>query len=88
MTQCEAILQSCATCEATIRRLLFPIWVTPPPFPVPRWIVTCSRMILLSPMKRTACSPRNLRSCGAVPMTEKGKSSFSLPILVRFSIVT
>ena len=54
--------QSCAMCEETINKQLFPTLVNPPPPAVPGLIVTYSLILLLSPISSFVCSPLNFKS--------------------------
>ena len=47
--------------------------VTPPPCSVPGFILTYSLNLLLSPMTSEFFSPLYFKSCGGVPIDEKGK---------------
>ena len=61
------ITQSCATWAEAIRKLRLPIRVAPPAT-AGRWIVTCSRNVLLSPMTTLPALGTYLRCCGRSPM--------------------
>src|SRR6056300_1169204 len=81
-------IQSCAICDETIKRQLFPILVNPPPPLVPGLIVTYSLILLLSPISKLVFSPLNFKSCGSLPIDEKGYILLFLPILVLPTILT
>jgi hypothetical protein len=44
----------------------------PPPFLVPRLMVTLSRMLLLSPISTWVGSPPYFKSCGGMPIAQNG----------------
>src|SRR5579871_4057218 len=76
-----------AMCTYASNRLSLPIVVSEPS-PVPRWIVTNSRMTLRSPMRTLDGSPRYFLSCDVAPTTVKGWISHCLPIDVLLLTTT
>src|ERR1700728_472913 len=61
------IVESCPMCVYAMIRQPDPTRVTPPPFTVPREMVTYSRMELLSPTSIPVGSPAYFKSCGGIP---------------------
>jgi hypothetical protein len=61
---------------------LEPITVSPSPCTVPRWMVTHSRMMLLSPMRVKVFSPLKALCCGSPPTTACGWTWLLQPISV------
>src|SRR5579864_1663351 len=72
--------QSWATWEYAMKRLSFPIRVTPPPPAVPRLTVQNSRNRLPSPMMSSVCSPPNFRSWGSPPTEQNESKTFLRPM--------
>ena len=79
--------QSCAMWAFSMMRLLLPTMVFPL-LAVPRWMVTFSRILLLSPISTTESSPLNFKSCGMAPITAPGKRVLPLPRRVPDNKVT
>ena len=71
-----------------MNKLLFPIFVTPPPCSVPGLILTYSLNLLSLPITIEFFSPLYFKSCGGVPIDAKGKISFPEPIVVSPTIFT
>ena len=65
-----------------------PIWVIPPPCSVPGFIFTYSLNLLLLPITNEFFSPLYFRSCGGVPIDEKGYIWLFSPIFVLPTIFT
>src|ERR1700722_6703142 len=63
-----------------MKRLSFPMVVTPPPPVVPRLTVLNSRKRLPSPMMTSVCSPLNFRSCGLPPTEQNESKTFLRPM--------
>src|SRR5215472_17597470 len=63
-----------------MKRLSFPMRVTPPPCVVPRLTVQNSRKRLPSPMTTSVRSPPNFRSCGFPPTEQNESKTFLRPI--------
>src|SRR6185436_7604564 len=71
-----------------MRKFLFPIDVSPPPWTVARLTVTYSRNTLSSPTTTFVGSPLYPRCCGGPPTETNGCSSHRSPISVHPSTVT
>src|SRR5579871_4501381 len=63
-----------------MKRLLFPMRVTPPPCTVPRLTVLNSRNRLPSPITTSVCSPPNFRSWGSPPTELNESKTFLRPM--------
>src|SRR5487761_2234151 len=74
---------SCPMCTYAISRHPDPTRVMPPPFSVPRLIVTHSRIVFSSPISVSVGSPLYFKSCGATPIDVNGCTRFRAPIRVR-----
>ncbi len=71
-----------------MNKLLFPIFVIPPPCSVPGLIFTYSLSLLLLPIIIEFFSPLYFKSCGGVPIEAKGNISFPVPMDVSPIILT
>ena len=58
----SSTIQSCATCDETINKQLFPTFVKPPPPIVPVLIVTYSLILFASPISSLVSSPLYFKS--------------------------
>ena len=79
-SQCDPTWQSWAMWTLFMIRLSSPMRVQPPPFSVPMWMETYSRMMLSSPMARAVVSPEKPRTWGSEPRIAKGKTRVRAPI--------